>query len=169
MMVFSIQLQGEGELQAHPLSLLSPPPLELRRHLHPSPARLARYSYLSQIHSPWLGDIVDSWLSYRPASLCSQSCDFIPPVRDYEFGYCTQINRPSPPLSESVFVNVYVAQESIPSNRFSQTGSRFLDSFTNTGSGWRRRLGYMAKSFTCTVQLWRLTWRPKPNLGVGGP
>jgi hypothetical protein len=49
-------------------------------------------------------------------------------VRDYEFGYCTQINRSSPPLSEPVFVNVYGVQESIPSNRFSQTGSRFLDS-----------------------------------------
>jgi len=47
-----------------------------------------------------LGDIVNSGigLSYRPASLCSLAdrCDtqpyagvyFIPPVRDYEFGYC---------------------------------------------------------------------------------
>jgi hypothetical protein len=31
------------------------------------------FLFSGQIHSPWLGDIVDSdiWLSYRPASLCS--------------------------------------------------------------------------------------------------
>ncbi len=53
-----------------------------------------------QIHSPWLGFIVNSGigLSYWPASLCSlpgpmitlcgtAGDDFIPPVRDYEFGY----------------------------------------------------------------------------------
>ncbi len=43
-----------------------------------------------QIHSPWLGDIVDSGirLSYRPASLCSLAGrQLFPPVRDYEFGY----------------------------------------------------------------------------------
>ncbi len=44
--------------------------------------------FCSQIHCPWMGDVVDSGIgfSYRPASLC----DFIPPVRDYEFGYRKQ-------------------------------------------------------------------------------
>ncbi len=47
--------------------------------------------FCSQMHSPWLRDIVDSGigLSYRPASLCSLAglYDFISPVRDYEFGH----------------------------------------------------------------------------------
>jgi hypothetical protein len=45
MMVFSAQLaEGGGLNRAQPLSLYLPPPLELYRPLHSSPARLARYT-----------------------------------------------------------------------------------------------------------------------------
>ena len=43
----------------------------------------------SRMHSPWMGDIVDSGtdLSYRPANRPYAGVNFIPSVRDYEFGY----------------------------------------------------------------------------------
>ncbi len=64
--------------------------------LHVHPVHRLTIKYCSQIHSPWLGDIVDFGigLSYRPVSLLPggpvrqpyAGVNFIPPVRDYEFG-----------------------------------------------------------------------------------
>jgi hypothetical protein len=57
MMVFSVQLaEGGGLNRAQPLSLYLPPPLELYRPLHSSPARPVRYNY--QYSSPSLSPLL---------------------------------------------------------------------------------------------------------------
>ncbi len=40
--------------------------------------------YVRQIHSPWLGNVVESGETRQHYA----RVDFIPPVRNYEFGYC---------------------------------------------------------------------------------
>ncbi len=69
---------------------------------HTPPAKISNMvlKCCSQIHSPWMGDIVDSGMqgchTGLPASLCSLAgrvrqpyagVNIIPPVRDYEFRY----------------------------------------------------------------------------------
>jgi hypothetical protein len=56
------------------------------------------------------------------------------------------------PKAESVFVNVKEAQESIPRNRFRQTGNRFLGSLK----------GLQIRTLTCTSR--RLFLHPQKNI-----
>jgi hypothetical protein len=60
----------------------------------------------SQIHSPWLGDLVDSSIGFSHPPVCPcmypggsvrQPCagvNYIPQVRDCEFGYCFEHKAP---------------------------------------------------------------------------
>ncbi len=63
------------------------------------------YTSIAKFIVTWMGDIVDSGLglSYRPASVdwraVQQHCagvTFIPPVRNYEFGYKQQSLKSKP-------------------------------------------------------------------------